>query len=150
MALVLRGKTRCALCKLVLGQDDELFTTSAFLSRAHPLWRYSDAAMHLESFRDWSERDAFLVEARTCQRDRDPLHQQCVIGMLLFLEQLLAGRVQARAKALELRFARGHRGWRIVGPASHRGRITTLRGAHRIGMPGPGVIVADDRGHLGG
>ncbi|MGE0132364.1 MAG: hypothetical protein AB7U82_30140 [Blastocatellales bacterium] len=61
MALIFRGKTKCALCDTVLKSDDRIVATSHFIAdRKHPLWRFSDAAMHKTCFLDWEQRQAFI------------------------------------------------------------------------------------------
>lgn len=60
MAIILRGRSRCALCDEVLAEGQLLFSTSAFLDRDHPLWRYSDAAMHHSCFDAWPDRRSFI------------------------------------------------------------------------------------------
>ena len=61
MAMVLRGKTKCPRCDLVIGQDDQIVGTSHFIAdAADPLWRFSDAAMHKRCFLGWDQRGAFV------------------------------------------------------------------------------------------
>jgi hypothetical protein len=60
MALIFRGKTKCALCDGVLKADDAIVATSHFIAdRQHPLWRFSDAAMRETCFLDWDQRRLF-------------------------------------------------------------------------------------------
>jgi hypothetical protein len=61
MALIFRGETKCALCDTVLKVDDAIVATSHFIAdRQHPLWRFSDAAMHKTCFLEWDRRQAFV------------------------------------------------------------------------------------------
>jgi len=61
MALILRGKTTCAICQLTLEKDDEIVATSHFITdKSDPLWRYSDAAMHRRCFLSWDARVQFV------------------------------------------------------------------------------------------
>ena len=61
MALILLGKTQCALCSAVLEAGDDLVSTSHFIADPKdPLWRYSDAAMHRRCFLSWPQRAAFV------------------------------------------------------------------------------------------
>ena len=61
MAIILLGKTRCALCAMVLKEGDDLVATSHFIAdQQNPLWRYSDAAMHRHCFLAWDQRQRFV------------------------------------------------------------------------------------------
>jgi hypothetical protein len=61
MALVILEKSECPLCGKVLRQGESLVMTSPFIEeRTHPLWRFSDAAMHRACFLAWSERPLFI------------------------------------------------------------------------------------------
>lgn len=61
MALILLGKTECAICGEVLKDGDLLVATSAFLvDQDDPLWRFSDAAMHQICFLEWDQRRGFV------------------------------------------------------------------------------------------
>ena len=61
MALILRGKSRCAICGAVLKTGDSIVATTAFISdETDPLWRYSDAGMHSECFVRWEHREEFV------------------------------------------------------------------------------------------
>src|SRR5215813_8715346 len=61
MALITRGITRCALCDSVLKVDDAIVATSHFIADSqHPLWRFSDAAMHKSCFLNWDQRQSFV------------------------------------------------------------------------------------------
>jgi hypothetical protein len=61
MAILILGKSRCALCNQVLASAEGTVTTSPFIAdRAHPLFRYSDAAMHKLCFLEWPSRHDFV------------------------------------------------------------------------------------------
>jgi len=63
MAITLRGKSKCPICESVLEAGQELVSTTHFISSpSHPLWRYSDAAMHYNCFQTWEHREAFVSE----------------------------------------------------------------------------------------
>lgn len=61
MALIIRGASECAVCGRVIDTVDDIVTTSPFLGRDHPLWRYSDVAMHRECFLSWKDRATFVA-----------------------------------------------------------------------------------------
>jgi hypothetical protein len=46
MAIVIQGKTTCAICGNVIEPSQDIVAFPAFLKRTHPLYRYSDSAMH--------------------------------------------------------------------------------------------------------
>jgi hypothetical protein len=46
MALVILGKTTCAICGKVIERDQATIMFPAFLKTTHPLYRYSDSVMH--------------------------------------------------------------------------------------------------------
>jgi hypothetical protein len=52
MALVYDGIS-CALCGTPLDSSQSFYATSAFLDPDHPLWKFSDAALHWECFEEW-------------------------------------------------------------------------------------------------
>ena len=61
MAIIIRGKTCCALCDEVIYDADDIVATSHFVTdRNDPLWRFSDAAIHITEM-DLRER---LIPAR--------------------------------------------------------------------------------------
>jgi hypothetical protein len=61
MALIFRGKTKCALCDGVLKVDDAIVATSHFIADIqHPLYRFSDATMHKTCFLNWDQRQSFV------------------------------------------------------------------------------------------
>lgn len=61
MAIILIGRSRCPLCDEILDSGQETVATTAFIEDVnHPLWRYSDAAMHAKCFLGWSQREAFI------------------------------------------------------------------------------------------
>jgi hypothetical protein len=61
MALILRGKSKCALCDLVISENDQIVATSHFIAdAADPLWRFSDSAMHERCFLGWDQRELFI------------------------------------------------------------------------------------------
>lgn len=59
MTLVIRGKTTCALCGRVLELGETIVGFTHFLGPQHPLWRYSDSAMHRACYERWPERATF-------------------------------------------------------------------------------------------
>jgi hypothetical protein len=61
MALIIRGSSQCAICRNIVGAEDDIVATSAFLGREHPLWPYSDAAMHRECFVSWKDKAEFVA-----------------------------------------------------------------------------------------
>lgn len=61
MALIHYGFTPCALCGEVLAEHDDVVATSHFIGDPdHPLFPYSDAAMHRACFLRWEHRAAFI------------------------------------------------------------------------------------------
>ena len=61
MALIIRGKTECPLCREVVSSDDDIVATSHFIGDPKdPLWQYSDAAFHRRCFAAWARRDEFI------------------------------------------------------------------------------------------
>jgi hypothetical protein len=50
MAIIFEGLTECHICKQVLQAGDEITAFPAFLKNTHPLWEYSDAAMHTRCY----------------------------------------------------------------------------------------------------
>jgi hypothetical protein len=55
------GKSKCPLCGNVLAKGEQLRVFPHFIvDEADPLWRYSDAGMHLACFRTWDQREAFV------------------------------------------------------------------------------------------
>jgi hypothetical protein len=61
MALIITGKSGCAICGKVLQKGEALVATSPFIgNKDHPLWCYSDAAMLKSCFLTWSERLFFI------------------------------------------------------------------------------------------
>jgi hypothetical protein len=71
MALLIRGKTECALCRQVIDHADEVVGTTHFIAdQADPLWQYSDAAFYKRCFDAWENRDEFLVRCEEVRRKR--------------------------------------------------------------------------------
>jgi len=63
MAIIITGKSKCALCGEVLLSEQEIVGTPHFIAdRNDPLWRFSDAAMHRACFDAWEHRAEFLAK----------------------------------------------------------------------------------------
>ena len=63
MAMIFLGKSKCPLCGEVLESGQELVATTHFIeSPEHPLWRFSDAAMHYTCFQLWEHREPFVAK----------------------------------------------------------------------------------------
>ena len=61
MALIIRGKTECPLCREVIAPDDDIVATSHFIADPKDsLWQYSDAAFHRRCFASWERREEFV------------------------------------------------------------------------------------------
>ena len=61
MALIIRGKSTCAICGKILADGDELVATTHFIpNEDDPLWRFSDAGMHYACFQEWEHREVFV------------------------------------------------------------------------------------------
>jgi len=72
MALIVPGKSKCALCEAVLQQGDRLVATSHFIGdRSDPLWRYSDAPFHYRCFIRWKSRHEFICKFNDIVRKSD-------------------------------------------------------------------------------
>lgn len=60
MAIVILGKTECSLCGATLSEADIVVGFPHFIwDENHPLWRFSDSAMHQGCFAGWDERETF-------------------------------------------------------------------------------------------
>jgi hypothetical protein len=63
MALVMYGLSKCPLCSGAVDEGQALVSTTHFIeSPDHPLWQYSDAAMHYGCFQTWEHRALFVAE----------------------------------------------------------------------------------------
>ena len=63
MATVIRGLTKRPLCAEIIAAGQSIVSTSHFIeSPEHPLWPFSDAAMHYDCFQIWTMRDEFVTE----------------------------------------------------------------------------------------
>ncbi|HZS45299.1 MAG TPA: hypothetical protein VFC63_09380 [Blastocatellia bacterium] len=61
MALIITGKTACAICNVAVQANDTVVSTSHFIADCNNhLWRFSDAAMHQACFLTWEHRLAFI------------------------------------------------------------------------------------------
>ena len=61
MALILRGKTQCSICGVVIKDGDPIVSTTHFIvDENHPLWRFSDSGMHKSCFLAWPLRETFV------------------------------------------------------------------------------------------
>lgn len=63
MAIILRGKTECAICSDIIIDDDDIIATSHFIADDQDaLWRFSDSLMHRSCFLVWDHRAAFVAK----------------------------------------------------------------------------------------
>ena len=68
MALIITGKSHCAVCGEVIAKDDEIVATSHFLGPSDPLFRYSDAPFHKRCFLTWQRREEFVTRYNAVTR----------------------------------------------------------------------------------
>jgi hypothetical protein len=63
MALIIRGRTACAICGAVLSAGDDIFATSGGpIQPSDPLCKFQDAGMHRHCFQEWPLRDVFRAK----------------------------------------------------------------------------------------
>jgi hypothetical protein len=61
VALILRGKTPCSICGVVINDTDAIVASTHFIGDQNdPLWRFSDSAMHCGCFLAWPLRETFV------------------------------------------------------------------------------------------
>ena len=59
MAIIVKG-SRCSICRRPILKEQDIIGTPHFIAdEEHPLWVYSDSAMHRACFLKWDHRDAF-------------------------------------------------------------------------------------------
>jgi hypothetical protein len=60
MAILIEGRTECSLCGRILARGEEVVATPHFMrDESHPLWRFSDSAMHRSCFVAWEHAGEF-------------------------------------------------------------------------------------------
>jgi hypothetical protein len=59
MALWFSGRSECSICGLVLNSDQDVIGHPHVLPPDHPLWRFSDSAMHRICYERWEHHDYF-------------------------------------------------------------------------------------------
>lgn len=59
MAMLLRGKTTCAVCGQVFDDPNNTVAFPAFLRPKHRLHQFNDSVFHLACFQNWPERTTF-------------------------------------------------------------------------------------------
>jgi len=70
MALIIRNQTKCAICGTIIDQEDDIITTTHFISsKEDPLWRYSDSCMHKRCFLTWEHRAEFVKKYNAVARE---------------------------------------------------------------------------------
>jgi hypothetical protein len=78
MAIVIMG-SECALCGSIFGASDKIVMVPPFIAdEAHPLWRFSDSAMHRACFADWDQAEQFrgIYNAVSTTHQRHPREMQ--------------------------------------------------------------------------
>ncbi len=71
MAIVIRGKTMCSLCDAILSDTDDIVMFPHFISvQTHPLWRFSDSAMHRSCFAGWPQASYSAQPSTRCGVNR--------------------------------------------------------------------------------
>jgi hypothetical protein len=58
MAIIIEGATKCKICGLPIERGDRTKGFPAFLTDDHPLYRYSDSAMHMECYETCPDKAA--------------------------------------------------------------------------------------------
>lgn len=63
MAILILGESKCPLCGEVILAGQSTVASQHFIQTpSHPLWQYSDAAMHYDCFQRWPHRQTFVDE----------------------------------------------------------------------------------------
>lgn len=87
MALIITGKSLCAICGEVIAKGDEVVATSHFLGPSEPLHRYSDAPFHKRCFLTWDRREEFVTRYNDVTRGI-ALHHMAADGSFISHETL--------------------------------------------------------------
>jgi hypothetical protein len=59
MAIWFSGKSECSICGAVLEAKQDVIGHPAILFPDHPLWRFSDSAMHRACYEQWEHHEYF-------------------------------------------------------------------------------------------
>ena len=59
MAIWFSGKSACSICGAVLESKQDVIGHPAILLPDHPLWRFSDSAMHRACYEQWEHHKYF-------------------------------------------------------------------------------------------
>lgn len=80
MAIVIRGKTDCSICDCLIDADGDMVAFPHFIQDpAHPLWHFSDSAMHRACFQNWPSADEFRREFALRWPDLVPDHPRTIL-----------------------------------------------------------------------
>lgn len=77
IAIVVRGKTACSLCGRLISETDNTVMFPHFLwDDTHPLFRFSDTAMHRRCFVGWEDAKQFRMIYNTRWPEIMPTHRR--------------------------------------------------------------------------
>jgi len=75
MAIVIGGTTTCPLCDAIFLDADDIVMFPHFISlETHPLWRFSDSAMHRSCFAGWAQAESFRAAFNEMWNKQMPRH----------------------------------------------------------------------------
>lgn len=88
VAIVVRGKTGCSVCGQIISGTDEIVMFPHFIwDEAHPLWRFSDSAMHQQCFTDWDKAEQFRAIYNKRWPEIMPTHPREMLANGLIVDQ---------------------------------------------------------------
>ena len=77
MAIIFHGLSTCAVCNGILQKDEVVLGFPHFIvDDKHPLWRFSDSAMHKACFATWVSAEDFRAAFNTLWPLLMPNHKQ--------------------------------------------------------------------------
>jgi hypothetical protein len=95
VALNFSGKSAYSVCGGVLGEGDDVVLHPHLLPAGHPLWRFSDSAMHRGCYEGWEHHRYFETVIR---KHRDLLRARPALPTVQEMQNLPAEEQERRAR----------------------------------------------------